>query len=64
MARWTVQDGDQVMVIQGVGGRVIIDLDLRTSFNGSVAAIRDMRRKLGLAIGEVEPAQGVSDVDV
>lgn len=64
MVRWTVQDGDQDMVIEARGDRIIVDIPSGLPFTTDADGIRDMRRKLGLAIGEVSPGSDSSHVDV
>jgi hypothetical protein len=59
MARWTVLHGDQVMVIEATGeGLVSVDIPSRTPFVTDPEGIRDMRSKLGLAIGEAQADSG------
>jgi hypothetical protein len=64
MVGWTVVNGDQVMVIEPTDkGLVSIGISSGTPFVAGVAGIRDVRIKLGLAIGAVsaghtEPGSG------
>lgn len=54
MARWTVVVGDQLMVIETTQtGLVSVDVPTGTPFVADVEGIRDMRSKLGLAIGDM-----------
>lgn len=53
MARWTVSDGDQSMVIESDGPRVVIEIPPNARFvTTSVDVVRDVRTKLGFAIGD------------
>lgn len=54
MARWTVLDGDQVMVIESTKGVVSVDIPSGAPFVTGPEGIRDMRSKLGLAIGDAQ----------
>lgn len=55
MARWTVINGDHVMVIESTNkGLVSIDIPSGLPFLGDADEIRDVRTKLGLAIGDVQ----------
>jgi hypothetical protein len=64
MVGWTVVNGEQVMVIESTDkGLVSIGIPSGTPFVAGVAGIRDVRTKLGLAIGAVsgdrtEPGSG------
>lgn len=59
MARWTVVRGDQVMVIESTEeGLVSVDIPSGSPFVTSPEGIRDMRSKLGLAIGEAQAGSG------
>jgi hypothetical protein len=56
MARWTVTNGDQVMVIESTDqGLVSVDIPSGSPFVGGADHIRDVRTKLGLAIATVRP---------
>jgi hypothetical protein len=52
--RWTVTSEDQVMVIESRVGRVSVDIPTGAPFVGETHTIRDMRTKLGLAIGHAQ----------
>jgi len=55
MARWTVSDGDQVMVIESDWPRVVIEIPPHARFvTENPDVIRDLRTKLGLALGSSE----------
>jgi hypothetical protein len=60
MARWTVLHGDQVMVIESTDeGLVSVAIPSGSPFVTDPEGIRDMRSKLGLAIGEAQADPGV-----
>lgn len=55
MARWTVADGDHVMVIESTdSGLVSVDIPSGPPFVAGADGIRDVRTKLGLAIGDIQ----------
>lgn len=52
MARWIVVDGEQVVIIESTAAGVIsVDIPSGPPFVTDRDGARDMRRKLGLAIG-------------
>lgn len=54
MARWTVQDGDQLMVIETAGDQVTVDIPSGPPFVTGRDGARDIRVKLGLAMGALQ----------
>jgi hypothetical protein len=55
MARWTVVDGDNVMVIESTDrGLVSVDVPSGLPFLAGIDGVRDVRTKLGLAIGDTQ----------
>lgn len=55
MARWTVVDGDQTLVIESIDGQVSIEIQPGPYFvTDDHDRIRDLRTKLGMAIGEAQ----------
>lgn len=57
MARWTVQDGELVTVIEVSSGQVIVEIE-GNRFTYSPDGVRDLRRKLGFAVGEADQPAG------
>ena len=55
MARWTVEDGDQQLVIESTeDGRVSLGGPDGPLFTGRPDVMRDVRSKLGLAIADAQ----------
>jgi len=54
MARWTVADGDQVFVIESTPGEVSLEIQPGPGFITNAEKIRELRTKLGAAIGEAQ----------
>jgi len=54
MARWTVTEGQQRVDVESIepGGLVSLDIPTGGPFIATADTIRDLRTKLGLAIGE------------
>lgn len=56
MARWTVIDGDQVLVIEAAADdRIAMRTPSGESFVMARPTVEDLRRKLALAISDTDP---------
>lgn len=61
MGRWTIASDGQVMVVESsITGLVSVDIPSGTPFVAGVDGIRDVRTKLGLAIGDAQSQSGES----
>lgn len=55
MSRWTVASGDHVVVIESTDdGLVSVDIPSGPPFTAGAEGIRDLRTKLGLALGDIQ----------
>lgn len=62
MARWTVVNGEHVMVIESMDtGLISVDIPSGPPFLAGADEIRDARIKLGLAIGDAQSDPGASN---
>lgn len=58
MARWTVTDDDQVLIVETMpDDRISLDIPARRPFIADRDTVADLRRKLALAIGASDAEQ-------
>lgn len=62
MARWTVVDGEQELVIESAGpGLVSLDIPTGSPFVTDADHLKDIRAKLSLAIGDAQAGPSQQD---